>query len=121
MSDLRAALIGYGLAGATFHAPLIGATEGLTVASVVTSDPGRREQALRDNAGAQVLPSVDDLWRLAGEHDLVVIAAANEAHAQLARRSVDAGLPVVVDKPLAPTAAEARGVVQHAQDRGVLL
>jgi scyllo-inositol 2-dehydrogenase (NADP+) len=121
MSDLRAAVIGYGLAGATFHAPLIAAAEGLSIATVVTSDRGRREQALRDNPGARVLPSVDELWQCAGEHDLVVIAAANDAHAPLARAAIDAGLAVVVDKPLAPTAAEAQAVVEHAREHGVLL
>jgi scyllo-inositol 2-dehydrogenase (NADP+) len=121
MRDLRAAVIGYGLAGATFHAPLIAATEGLTLATVVTSDSGRRDQALRDNPGTRVVASVDELWKRAGEHDLVVIAAANDAHAPLARRAVDSGLPVVVDKPLAPTAAEARTVVTHARAQGVLL
>jgi len=50
-----------------------------------------------------------------------VIAASNDAHAELARRAVDAGLPVVVDKPLAPTAGEARAVVEHAAFRGELL
>jgi scyllo-inositol 2-dehydrogenase (NADP+) len=39
----------------------------------------------------------------------------------LARRALDAGLPVVVDKPLAPTAAEARSLVEHAEKLGVLL
>jgi predicted dehydrogenase len=121
MSDLRVAVIGYGLAGSTFHAPLISATDGLVVATVVTSNPTRREHALRENPGARVVASVDELWERADEHDLIVIAAANDAHASLARRAVDAGLPVVVDKPLAPTPAEARSVVEHAEARGVLL
>jgi scyllo-inositol 2-dehydrogenase (NADP+) len=121
MSELRAAVIGYGLAGATFHAPLIAATDGLSVATIVTRDRRRREQALRDNPGVGVVASVDELWERAGEHDLAVIAAANDAHASLASRAADAGLPAVVDKPLAPTAAEARAVVEHAEARGVLL
>jgi predicted dehydrogenase len=121
VSELRAALIGYGLAGSAFHAPLISATEGLSVVTVVTSDSRRRERALGDNPGARVVSTVDELWERADEHDLVVIAAANDAHAPLARSAVDAGLAVVVDKPLAPTAAEARAVVEHAEARGVLL
>jgi scyllo-inositol 2-dehydrogenase (NADP+) len=114
-------VIGYGLAGSAFHAPLISSTAGLSLATVVTSDPTRREQALRDHPGVQVLPTADALWLRAGDHDLVVIAAANDAHVALARRAVDAGLAVVVDKPLAPTAAEAQAIVEHAAARGVLL
>ena len=48
MSDLKGAIIGYGLAGASFHAPLISSTPGLAVATVVTGHPERREQALRE-------------------------------------------------------------------------
>jgi scyllo-inositol 2-dehydrogenase (NADP+) len=120
MTDLRAALIGYGLAGATFHAPLISATPGLSVATVVTRDAGRGELALRDNPGVRVLGSTAELWERAADHDLVVVAVSNDAHVELARRAIDEGLPVVVDKPLAPTAAEARSVVEHAEARGVL-
>jgi scyllo-inositol 2-dehydrogenase (NADP+) len=121
MGDLRAAVIGYGLAGSTFHAPLISATEGMRVGTIVTGDPGRREQALREHPGAQVAATVDELWRRAEEHDLVVVAAANDAHAALARSAIERGLAVVVDKPLAPTAGEARAVVEEAEARGVLL
>jgi predicted dehydrogenase len=121
MSDLRAAIVGYGLAGSVFHAPLISSTQGMTVVSVVTRNPDRGEQALRDHPGARVLPGVDDLWARADEHDFVVIAAPNVVHASLARDAVDAGLPVVVDKPLAPTAAEAQGLVDHAESKGILL
>jgi scyllo-inositol 2-dehydrogenase (NADP+) len=121
MDELRVGVIGYGLAGSTFHAPLIAATEGLSVATIVTGDPDRRDRALRDHPGVRVVASADDLWGAAGEHELVVVAAPNHAHAELARRAVEAGLPVVVDKPLAPTAAEARAVVVYAERQGVLL
>ena len=66
MSDLRGAIIGYGLAGSVFHAPLISSTPGLAVATVVTGNPGRREQALRDHPGARVVSTPDELWRLRG-------------------------------------------------------
>jgi predicted dehydrogenase len=45
MPDLRVAIIGYGLAGRFFHAPLIAATAGLRVAAIVTGDPERHSQA----------------------------------------------------------------------------
>ena len=45
MADLNGAIIGYGLAGASFHAPLIASTPGLAVATVVTANPARRDQA----------------------------------------------------------------------------
>jgi predicted dehydrogenase len=118
---MKAAIVGYGLAGSRFHAPLISALDGLEVATVVTRDPGRREQALREHAGVCVLSDVNDLWSHADEHDFAVVATPNALHAPLARAAVDAGLPVVVDKPLALTADEARELVEHAASRGVLL
>jgi scyllo-inositol 2-dehydrogenase (NADP+) len=121
MLDLKGALVGYGLAGRSFHAPLISSTPGLGVATVVTGNPERREQALGDIPGVRVVPAADELWQRPGEHDFVVIATRNDAHARLARRALDAGLPVVVDKPLATTAAEATELVEHARARGGML
>jgi scyllo-inositol 2-dehydrogenase (NADP+) len=120
VSDLRVAIIGYGLAGRFFHAPLIAATEGLTVAAVVTSDPARQSQVAREHPEAQVLRSPEDLWATAG-HDLVVIAAPNDAHVRLATEAVGRGLAVVVDKPLAVSEAEAQSLVSGAERAGVLL
>jgi len=121
MSDLRGAIIGYGLAGSAFHGPLISSTPGLAVTTVVTGDPKRREQVLRDYPEAHVAMTPDDLWQLADEHDFVVIAARNDAHVPLAESAVDAGLPVVVDKPLAPSAEEGAGLVERARANGTLL
>ncbi len=120
MSDLRAAIIGYGLAGRFFHAPLIAATEGLAVATVVTSDPARQGQVTQEHPDARVVGSPEELWE-AADCDLVVVAAPNEAHAPLALEAIGHQLPVVVDKPLAVTAAEAEAVVLRAEQAGVLL
>jgi scyllo-inositol 2-dehydrogenase (NADP+) len=121
MAQLRVAVIGYGLSGAIFHAPLIASTEGLAVATVVTGNPQRQDRVRRDHPAARVAASAEDLWELASEHDLVVIAAPNDAHAPLARKALQLGLPVVVDKPLAPTSAEARALVREAGELGLLL
>jgi scyllo-inositol 2-dehydrogenase (NADP+) len=121
MADFSAAIIGYGLAGSVFHAPLISSTPGMRVLTVVTANAERRAQALRDNPGARVLSTPDELWARAEEHDFVVVATPNNAHAPLARHAVDAGLPVVVAALTADVPAEARAVVEHAESRGVLL
>jgi scyllo-inositol 2-dehydrogenase (NADP+) len=120
VADLRVAIIGYGLAGRVFHAPLIAATPGLAVASVVTSSPERQAQVARDHPAARMLSSADRLWER-DDHDLVVIASPNDAHVPLATAAIDHGMPVVVDKPLAVTAARAEQLVRRAQGAGVLL
>ena len=120
MADLRVAIIGYGLSGRVFHAPLIAATRGLTVASVVTSSPERQAEVARDHPSARTLSSADRLWER-DDHDLVVIATPNDTHLPLATAAIDHGLPVVVDKPLAVTAAGAEQLAGRAQRAGVLL
>src|SRR6266700_510980 len=72
---LRVAIIGYGLAGSVFHAPLAACTPGMTVAAIVTNHPERREQARRDFPRAAILSTAQDLWRNASDYDLVVVAA----------------------------------------------
>lgn len=118
---IRVAVIGYGLAGSAFHAPLIAATDGLALAAVVTSNAERREAALGRYPGIEVLGSADDLWQRAGDVDLVVVASPNSSHVPLAEAALRAGLPVVVDKPVAATAAEARRLRDLAAERGLLV
>jgi len=118
---LRVAVIGYGLAGRVFHASLVAAEADMQVAVVVTGDPERAAAASRDHPGARILPSADALWDDPAAIDLVVVATANRAHVPLARAAIAAGLPVVVDKPLAPDAAQARGLVERAEASGVML
>ena len=118
---LRVGLIGYGLAGSAFHAPLIAATPGLRLAAIVTANPERVRRARAEHPDAAILDSADRLWERAGELDLAVVASPNRTHAPLARAALAAGLPVVVDKPLAVTAAEGRALVEEARRRSLLL
>ena len=118
---IRVGLIGFGLAGEVFHAPLISTTPGMVVASIVTSDAGRQARARAAYPGASVLPNADALWANAEAHDLVVIGTPNRSHVPLAEAALDAGLAVVIDKPMAPTAAEGARLVEEAESRGLLL
>ena len=118
-SPLRVGLIGYGLAGSVFHAPLIAATPGLALAAVVTRNPERQDQVRREHPGAQVLDDVEQLWT-AGL-DLVVVASPNRTHVPQATAALEAGLAVVVDKPLAATAAEGEALAALAEQRGLVL
>jgi predicted dehydrogenase len=105
---LRVALIGYGTGGALFHAPLVAAAPELELAAVVTADPGRQASVVSRYPDASILGSVDDVWT--GGYDLVVVTTPNASHVPLAHAALDAGIPVVVDKPVAPTVAEARSL-----------
>lgn len=93
---MKVLLVGYGLAGRVFHEPLIRATPGLELAGIV-----RSRSAPVSFEG----------------FDLAVIATPNTSHYALASAALAAGLRVVVDKPLAVTAAEARSLVAQAPGR----
>ncbi|MEU6093336.1 Gfo/Idh/MocA family oxidoreductase [Streptomyces sp. NPDC047079] len=120
-TPLRVGLIGFGLAGSVFHAPLIAATEGLALDTVVTSNPERQKEVRAEYPDVRIAASVDELWARAGELDLIVVASPNKTHVPIATAALEAGLPVVVDKPIAGTAAEARELAALAEDRGLLL
>jgi predicted dehydrogenase len=93
---------------------------GLSLASVVTSSEERAAEVRSSYPDARILPSADDLFAASGEHDLVVVAAPNRHHVPLALGAVDAGLHLVVDKPLAANVADARRLADAVHARGVV-
>ena len=104
---IRVGLAGYGLAGAVFHAPLIEAVEGLEPTGLLT-------RTGKSAGRFTTFASISDLLR---EVDLLVVATPNSSHAELAIAGLEAGKHVVVDKPMAVTAADARRVVEAGPDR----
>ncbi len=113
LPPIRTALIGYGFAGKTFHAPLIRAVPALCLEHVVSRDPGRVHADLPE---ARVSADPDEAIE-AADIDLVVIASPNATHASLAERALRAGKHVVVDKPFTVTLAEARRLADLARER----
>ncbi len=91
----------------------------MALVTVVTSSEARGSQARRDHAGVQVVATAEWLWDHAADHDLVVITTPNRVHASLAMSALSAGLPVVIDKPFARTARDARQVIQMARAKGL--
>ncbi len=113
------AILGYGIGGRVFHAPLVAATPGLTVATIVTGNPERAGQARADYPEAEVVADAGQVFDdTAGPADLVVVSTPNRTHVPLALRAIEAGKAVVVDKPFAPTAAEAERVLHAAEAAG---
>lgn len=114
---LNVALIGYGLAGRVFHAPLVRATPGLHLHSVVSS---RIPEISASHPAARICAQATEV--LADPAiDLVVVATPNDTHAPLARAALRAGKHVVVDKPFALDLEQARALVAEARDRGKVL
>ena len=104
---IRTGLVGYGLAGAVFHEPLIDSCDRLQLTAVLTS----RRHHLK-------VETIDDLL---SSVDLVVIASPNQTHFPLAKMALEAGRHVVVDKPFTLTTDEAEELIAIAKTRGLIL
>ena len=109
-------LIGYGLAGKAFHAPLIAATPGLRLAAVSTRRAAEAAEHHRD-----AVVHADPAALIADPAvALVVIASPNDSHAPLAAAALRADKAVVVDKPMATSVPEAEALVALARETGQL-
>jgi scyllo-inositol 2-dehydrogenase (NADP+) len=120
-SPLRVALIGYGVAGAVFHAPLIAHTKSLLLKAIVTTNPDRVKQAQSDFPNAKVAASADQIWKEADQFDLVVIASPNRFHYPQAKAAMESGLATVIDKPAATSSAQCRELISTSERTGKLL
>jgi scyllo-inositol 2-dehydrogenase (NADP+) len=105
------------MAGRVFHAPVIERVQGLRLAAIAQRS-GDTAEALYP--GARVVRTVDDLLT-DGRIRLIVVATPNATHADLARRCLEAGRHVVVDKPFAVSSAEARPLIDLARGSDRLL
>ena len=119
--QLRVAVIGFGLAGSVFHAPLVASTPGMRVAAVVTGNAERAADARRSYDGVHLYATAEELFAHASDVDLIVVATPNRQHAPLALTAIGYGLPVVVDKPFAVSSAEAQAVLDAATATNVPL
>ena len=116
---IRVGLVGYGLGGSTFHAPLVSATPGLDLVAIATSNGERVTKAKTRYPAVHVYDTIDAM--LAAEPlDLVVVSTPHATHAPYARAALAKGAHVVVDKPFATTSAEARDLAAAAKEHGRL-
>jgi len=115
--SLQVGLVGYGFAGRTFHAPLIHATPGCTLARIASSQP---ELVQADFPGLPTAPNPAALLAQP-DIDLVVLATPNDSHYPLALAALEAGKHVVVDKPFTLTVAEAESLLAAARRHNRLL
>ena len=112
----RVGIAGYGLAGRYFHAPLlVGA--GFEIASILTKNEQRILDAKTDFPNAQICNSLEEL--LKSKIDLLVVASANQSHAEQAIAGLKAGIPVVVDKPMGRTLKETEEIIAVSKQTGV--
>jgi scyllo-inositol 2-dehydrogenase (NADP+) len=116
-SPIRTAVLGYGFAGRIFHSPFIAAVPGLELSAIVQR---RGDNAAIDHPKTRILRSVEEAFA-DPTIDLIVVATPNESHFDLAKAALLAGKHVVVDKPFAPTSAEARELITLTTRQGKVI
>ena len=117
-APIRIGLVGYGLGGRYFHAPLLASAPDCEFLGVVTTSPERRRQVAADLAR----PAFASLQELASAGaDAVAISTPASTHVTLTQQALRLGLAVACDKPFAPDAESARQTVELAGQLGVPL
>jgi scyllo-inositol 2-dehydrogenase (NADP+) len=110
MKKVNVGIVGFGLSGQTFHAPIIRSVPGMEIRKVVSGNPQKVNQQLPD---VEVVSAIEDL--LSDERiDLVVITTPNDTHYRFAKQSLLAGKHVVVEKPFVIASEEARDLIETA-------
>lgn len=103
MSELRIGLVGAGIIGLT-HIDAIGRTPGFRLAGIV--DPGPSGSKIAAANGVPLYSSVDAMISSRAV-DGVIVATPNELHLPVAAKLLEAGVPVLLEKPVANTLEEA--------------
>jgi len=116
-SMVRVGLIGFGMAGQAFHAPVIRGVQGMDLACILERQGSKAKEKYPNVRVARTLDEMLSDKALA----LCVIATANDSHFSLAKTCLEAGRHVVVDKPFTPTMAEAEQLVRLAADSKLLI
>jgi len=114
---VRVGLIGFGLAGQAFHAPVIRGVVGMELACILERHTDNAKKKYPDVRVARTLDEMLSDKTL----DLCVVATPNDSHFSYTKACLEAGRHVVVDKPFTPTMAEAEQLAQLAADRGGLV
>ena len=115
MSRLKIGVVGAGAWGRNHVRTVAGLAEG-ELTAVCDTDPKIRERVSRQYPGALVTP---DLGALLGAVDAVIVASPAATHAAVARQVLEAGKPVLVEKPFALTVRDAEAVAEQGAKRGI--
>lgn len=117
MIQFNVAILGFGLSGSTFHAPLINVVPGLKVTHILS----RQVEKI-----AQIYPAVkvvSDLSEILADSSisLVINTLPNSEHYMMTKQCLEAGKHVIVEKPFVIDSADGEELINLANDKGLLL
>jgi predicted dehydrogenase len=113
---LKVGIAGYGLAGRSFHAPILAGTN-FEVTAVLTTNDVRKRHAKEDFPTVKIVSTIEELCDQ--DLDLIVIASGNQVHLSQALTAINAGITTVVDKPMGINVAQTREILDAADSAGV--
>jgi scyllo-inositol 2-dehydrogenase (NADP+) len=117
---IKAAVVGYGYSGRSFHTYLAPMAEGIELGAIVSGSPAHQEAIRAEHPEARLYPTMDEMLA-DGSIDLVILATPHDTHKDLAVQAMEAGKNVVTDKIMALNAAQAEEMIAARDRNGVML
>lgn len=112
---LNIGFIGFGKSGSVYHAPIVKTIEGLKVKRIITS---RKELALAHFKDALVTEDVDDVLNDSGI-DLVIVCTPDTTHFEIAKKALEHGKHVVVEKPFVLDSRDGYELIRIAKENSL--
>ncbi|MFI2742622.1 Gfo/Idh/MocA family oxidoreductase [Zhouia sp. PK063] len=119
MKQLHTAIIGFGLGGQVFHAPILHMLEGFTIQKIMTSSAHNINHAIQQYPATEIISTFEDA--LSDDIDLIVLASPNQVHYQQAKLALKSGKHVVVDKPFTVTSEQAKELIVLSKEVGKII
>lgn len=117
MKKLNTAIVGFGLSGSTFHAPLITHSNCFHLKYINST---QAEKVQKTYPTVSVVSDFDELCKIK-ELDLIIITAPNKEHYSLAKKALLSGKNVVVDKPFVISFSQGEELINIAKKQNLLL
>lgn len=115
--SINTAILSYGMSGLVFHGPLLKVNKGFNVLQVWERT---KEISKKHFPNVQIVKSMDEILNNP-EIELVIVNTPDRFHFEMAKKTIEAGKHLVIEKPIAQKSEEAAQLVSLAKEKGVLL
>lgn len=120
MKQLHTAFVGYGPGGKVYNAPILRSVPGFTIDLILTSSPENIEAAKKDFPDARVVQDYDEILK-SDKINLVVLVLPNHLHFEFAKRALEAGKHVLLEKPFTTHVKEANDLITLAHKKNLVI
>ncbi len=117
---INTAIIGFGMAGRVFHAPIISSIDSFELTKIYTKNEDSIKAVNRLYPNTIAVSDVNEIFK-DSSIDLIVIATPNTSHFSLAAKALTAGKHVLIDKPFTVTSEEADELIKISQMHNKIL